>query len=222
MIAKQRVPESTPLDDASLAAYYSRMANRYMRFPLKRLVSRIKALGVVEGIAVDVGTGPGVFPIGIAQQIPGLEFIGLDISAAMIKEAKANARQGGVVGRVHFQIGSAYQLPLKAKSVDLLLCVHTLHHLADPLAFLNEAARVLKKGGKYVIVDLRRDAPMPIAIFFDLLWRIFVRQQGAREAFWGSLKAALSAQECAEAIRSSHLPEARVYTQAVEVWAESL
>jgi ubiquinone/menaquinone biosynthesis C-methylase UbiE len=201
MIAAERVPESSPLEDESLTAYYSRMAKKYMQFPVKRVFSRIKALGIKNGFALDVGTGPGIFPLGIAASLPELKFLGIDLSPAMIETARANARERGLDERVHFQLGSAYALPLQDKSIDLVLCVHTMHHLQDPLAFMNEAARVLKQGGKYVIVDLRRDAPKSLALFFNLLWHLVIREERARHGLWNSLKASL--------------------TLAIEMWIES-
>jgi ubiquinone/menaquinone biosynthesis C-methylase UbiE len=221
MIAEERIPESSPLEDESLTEYYSRMAKRYMRFPIKRVLSRIKALGVEKGLALDVGTGPGIFPLGIASSLPEMEFLGVDLSPAMIQTAQANAREKGLEDRVHFQIGSAYALPLKDKSVDLVLCVQTIHHLEDPLAFFNEAARVLKQGGKCVIVDFRRDAPKSLAIFFNLLWRLIMREERARDGLWNSLKAAFTLKECEGLLRRSNLPSWRIYPQAIEMWIES-
>ena len=221
MIAAERIPEFSPLEDESLTEYYSRMAKRYMQFPVKRVLSRIKAMGIERGLALDVGTGPGIFPLGIAASLPELKFLGIDLSPAMIQTAQANARERGLEHRVHFQIGSAYALPLPDKSVDLVLCVHTMHHLEDPLAFFNEAARVLKQGGKYVIVDLRRDAPKPLAIFFNLLWRLFIREERARDGLWNSLKAALTVKECEEMLGRSKLSFWRIYPQAIEMWIES-
>jgi len=221
MIAEERIPESSPLEDEALTEYYSRMAKRYMRFPIKRVLARIRAQGIEHGVALDVGTGPGIFPLEIAAGLPGLEFVAVDLSPAMIRTAQANARERGLDDRVHFQVGSAYALPLKDKSVDLILCVHTMHHLEDPLAFFNEAARVLKEGGKCVIVDLRRDSPKPLALFFDLLWRLVIREKKARDGLWNSLKASLTMEECERMLRRSALPPWRIYPQAIEMWIES-
>jgi ubiquinone/menaquinone biosynthesis C-methylase UbiE len=221
MIAAERIPESSPLEDESLTEYYSRMAKKYMKFPIKRVLSRIRAQGIEKGVALDIGTGPGIFPLGIAESLPGMEFLAIDLSPAMIQTAQANARERGLEHRVHFQIGSAYALPLRDKSVDLVLCVHTMHHLEDPLAFFNEAARVLKEGGKYIIADLRRDAPKALAIFFNFLWRIIMREERARDGLWNSLKAALTVKECEEMLRRSKLPPWKIYPQAIEMWIES-
>jgi ubiquinone/menaquinone biosynthesis C-methylase UbiE len=221
MIAEERIPEASPLEDEALTAYYSRMAKRHMNFPVKRVLGRIRAQGIERGVALDVGTGPGIFPIAIAANLPGMEFIAVDLSPAMIQTAQVNARERGLEDRVHFQVGSAYALPLKDKSVDLVLCVHTMHHLEDPLAFFNEAARVLKDGGKCVMVDLRRDSPKPLALLFDLMWRLMIREKKARDGLWNSLKASLTMEECKRALERSSLRQWRIYPQAIEMWIES-
>jgi ubiquinone/menaquinone biosynthesis C-methylase UbiE len=221
MIAAERIPEASHLEDKALTAYYSRMAKRHMRFPIKRVLARIRAQGIEHGVALDVGTGPGIFPIAIAENLPAVKFLAIDLSPAMIQTARANAREKGLEDRVHFQLGSAYSLPLRDKSVDLVLCVHTMHHLEDPLAFFNEAARVLKDEGKCVMVDLRRDSPKPLALFFDLLWRLMIREKKARDGLWNSLKASLTMEECKRALERSALRRWRIYPQAIEMWIES-
>jgi ubiquinone/menaquinone biosynthesis C-methylase UbiE len=221
MIAEERIPEASPLEDEALTEYYSRMAKRHMNFPVKRVLGRIRAQGIERGVVLDVGTGPGIFPIAIAEKLPGMEFIAIDLSPAMIQTAQANARERGLEDRVHFQICSAYALPVKDKSVDLVLCVHTMHHLEDPLTFFNEAARVLKEDGKCVMVDLRRDSPKPLALFFDLMWRLMIREKKARDGLWNSLKASLTMEECKRALERSALRRWRIYPQAIEMWIES-
>jgi ubiquinone/menaquinone biosynthesis C-methylase UbiE len=221
MITEERIPEASPLEDEALTAYYSRMAKRHMNFPIKRVLGRIRAQGVEQGVALDVGTGPGIFPIAIAENLPGMEFIAVDLSPAMIQQAQANARERGLEDRVHFQVGSAYTLPLKDRSVDLVLCVHTMHHLEEPLVFFNEAARVLKEGGKCVMVDLRRDSPKPLALLFDLMWRLMIREKRARDGLWNSLKASLTIEECKRTLERSSLRQWRIYPQAIEMWIES-
>ncbi len=221
MIAETRIPEPSPLEDESLTDYYSRMAKRYMSFPVKRVLSRIRSLGVERGLALDVGTGPGIFPLRIARSLPEIEFLAIDLSPAMTKVAQENAKEMGLEDRIHFQVGSAYALPLKDKSIDLLISLNTLHHLEDPLPFFNEVARVLKERGKFVIMDFRRDAPRSLSIFFDLLWRSLIREKRARDGFWNSLKASFTLEECTRMLRRSTLRAWRIYPQAVEMWIES-
>jgi ubiquinone/menaquinone biosynthesis C-methylase UbiE len=222
MITKERIPEFSPLEDESLTEYYSRMAKRYMHFPIQRVLTRIRALGIEKGFALDVGTGPGIFPLGIASALPEMEFLAIDLSPAMAQVACANVRELGLEDRVHVQMGSAYTLPLRDGVVDLVICLNTLHHLEDPIPFFNECARVLKKGGKFVIMDFRRDAPKSLAVFFNLMWRLVMREKRARDGLWNSLQASFTVQECEGMLRRSSLPPWRIYSQAIELWIESL
>ncbi len=220
MISKHRIPEKNTIEDESLIAYYSTMAKRYMRFPVRRILGRIKAFGINRGVVLDVGTGPGIFAIEIARSMPSLEVVAVDISEGMVKAAQKNAQEMAVANRIHFQVASAYSLPLKDNSVDLLLCIHTIHHLDDPLLFFNEAARVLKPQGKYVMVDLRRDAPLPIAILFNILWRLIIREEGGKNGLWDSLRSAFTKEECTKMLTSSALPPCRIYNQTIDMWME--
>lgn len=221
MITAERIPELSPLEDESLTAYYSRMAKKYMRFPVKRVLSRIRALGIEKGLALDVGTGPGIFPLGLVRALPEMEFLAIDLSPAMAKAAQKNSAESGQTERIHVNVSSAYALPLKDETVDLVICLNTLHHLENPLPFFNEVARVLKRGGKFVIMDFRRDAPKSLAFFFNLMWRTVIREERARDGFWNSLKASFTLPECEQLLRSSMLPPWRIYSQAIEMWIES-
>jgi ubiquinone/menaquinone biosynthesis C-methylase UbiE len=221
VIADERIPERSPLEDESLVAYYSRMAKRYMHLPVKRVTSRIRALGVEEGLALDVGTGPGIFPTWIAGTLPRIEFLAIDISAAMIQTAQANAKEREVEHRVHFQIGSALALPMKDRTVDLVLCLNTLHHLEDPIPFFNEVARVLKDEGKFIMMDLRRDAPQSLFVFFNFLWRLLITEERARDGLRNSIKASFTLEECNNLLKRSALRRWRIYPQGIELWIES-
>ena len=109
----------------------------------------------------------------------------------------------------------------EGETVDLVICLNTLHHLEDPVPLFNEVARVLKEEGKFVMMDLRRDAPKALVISFNLLWRIIMREEKVRDGLWNSLKAALTVKECEEMLRRSNLPSWRIYPQAIEMWIES-
>ena len=75
---------------------------------------------------------------------------------------------------------SAILSPLD-RAVDPVMCLNTLHCLEEPLPFFNEVARVLKRGWKFVIIDIRRDAPKSLAVLFNPLWRILIREERARD-----------------------------------------
>jgi ubiquinone/menaquinone biosynthesis C-methylase UbiE len=220
---KQRISEPGIIEDQELAEYYNRMAGRYMAFPCRRVLKRIVAKGIETGRAIDVGTGPGIFPIFMTKAIPGIQFKGIDLSPIMVDLAKRNAREEGIADRIEFEVGSAYSLPVEDRSLDLVLCINTLHHLESPVDFFNEVARSLKEEGAFVIVDFHRDAWFVFVKFFNLLWKIFFgRHPRAKKGFLESVQSSYTIEECREFLRRSRLRNWRLYTRTVEMWVESV
>jgi len=220
---KERISEPGIIEDQELAEYYNQMARRYMAFPCRRVLKRIVAKGIEKGRAIDVGTGPGIFPIFVTKAIPGIRFKGIDLSQIMVDLAKRNAREEGMADRIEFEVGSAYSLPVEDRSLDLVLCINTLHHLESPVDFFNEVARSLKEGGAFVIVDFHRDASSVFIEFFNLLWKVFFgRHPKAKKGFLESVQSSYTIEECREFLRRSRLKNWKLYTRTVEMWVESV
>ena len=219
---RDRISESGVIEDRELAEYFNLMAKRYMRIPCLRVLKRVSAKGIERGTALDVGTGPGVFPIFISKALPEIRFKGIDLSPVMIELAKKNAIDEGVKERMEFEVGSAYSLPCEDHSIDLLLCINTLHHLDRPVDFFNEVARALKENGAFVIVDFHRDTSSVIVGIFDLFWRAFFgKHPKARNGFLESVRSSYTLEECRNFLEESKLKEWKLYTRTVEMWIES-
>ena len=218
-----RISESGIIEDRELAEYYSLMANRYMRIPCQRVLSRIKAKGIDRGEAIDVGTGPGIFPIFLSKALPDIRFKGIDLSPVMIEIAKGNGLEEGLGNGIEFQMGSAYSLPCEDRSIDLLLCINTLHHLDRPIDFFNEVARTLKEGGGFVIVDFHREASFILIGIFNLFWKAFFgRHPKARRGFLESVRSSYTVEECQNFLEQSRLRDWKLYTRTIEMWIESV
>jgi ubiquinone/menaquinone biosynthesis C-methylase UbiE len=222
MEMRERISESGIIEDRDLAEYYNLMAKRYMRIPCQRVLKRVVAKGIDEGTILDVGTGPGIFPIFLSKALPKVQLKGIDLSPVMVEIARRNALEEGLEGRIEFLVGSAYCLPCEDCSIDLLLCINTLHHLDQPIEFFNEVARVLKKDGGFVIVDFHRDTPSYLIGFFNLLWKIFFRgHPKAKEGFIESVQSSYTIEECLGFLKRSRLEDWKLTTRTVEVWIES-
>jgi len=220
---KNRISESGIIEDRELAEYYSLMAKRYMRIPCQRVLKRVLARGIQNGKALDVGTGPGTFPIYMSKALPEIRFKGIDLSPVMIELANKNAIDDGVKDRIEFEVGSAYSLPCDNHSIDLLLCINTLHHLDRPIDFFNEVARALKEGGGFVIVDFHRDTSPIIVRMFDLFWRAFFgKHPEAKNGFLESIRSSYTLEECRSFLQQSRLKNWKLYTRTVEMWVESV
>jgi len=219
---KERIPEGEVILDTDLAEYYSRMAKKYMKIPCKRVLYKIEAKGIQKGHALDVGTGPGIFPLSIVKAYSEIRFTCIDLSPAMVNVARKNAREFGLGSLIDFQVGSAYQLPCPDKSMDLVTCINTLHHLQNPVAFFNEVDRILKEGAHFVIVDFHRDTSRVAIWFLNLLWKWVITRNGlGSEYFMESVRSSYSVPECKAFLEQSSMKRWVIYTRSLEMWIES-
>lgn len=100
---------------------------------------------------LDVGCGKGYLLYEFTQIVPGVEVVGLDISAYGIEHAKDEVRAS-------LTVGNAASLPYPDASFDLVVSLGTLHNLgvADLWSALSEVERVRRKNA-YVMVESYRD-----------------------------------------------------------------
>lgn len=97
---------------------------------------------------LDVGCGTGPVIELLAKKYPEKHFVGLDITPAMIEVARSKG-----LSNVEFLVGDAENLPFGDESFDAVLCSNSFHHYPNPGAFLREAHRVLRPGGKLILRD---------------------------------------------------------------------
>ena len=106
---------------------------------------------------LEVAPGPGYFSIELAKR--GRRSVtGLDISKTFVEIARRNAEKEGV--QVDFQLGNASRMPFEDASFDLIVCRAAFKNFSAPVAALREMRRVLRPGGKAIIIDLRKDTPL--------------------------------------------------------------
>ncbi len=96
---------------------------------------------------LDVGCGTG-FLINILARRKPARYCGLDLSGEMIRVAEGKAIPGA-----EFTEGSADRLPYPDGSFDIVACSQSFHHYPYPEKAMQEAKRVLKPGGLYILSD---------------------------------------------------------------------
>jgi ArsR family transcriptional regulator len=99
----------------------------------------------------DIGTGTGILAIELARC--GLSVIGVDNSERMLQAARANADGADVGSLVELRRGDASRLPLMDAEVDAAFAHMVLQFLAQPQEAVREMARVVRPGGRVIIVD---------------------------------------------------------------------
>ena len=98
---------------------------------------------------LDIGTGTGFVAL-IASQL-GHRALGLDLSMAMLAEARRQAEERGL--KASFQIGDAVKPPLEEASLDAVVCRHFLWTLRQPEVALANWLRLLRPKGRVVVID---------------------------------------------------------------------
>lgn len=109
----------------------------------------LKRHGLKPGIRMlDVGAGTGVMSL-IAQQVMGGdgEVIAVDPSEGMLEVARANGVKQTLIGR-------GEDLPVESDRFDLLTMGYALRHVADLGATFSEYRRVLKPGGRVLLLEI--------------------------------------------------------------------
>ena len=99
---------------------------------------------------LDVGTGTGRMLEVFAPRIE--KGIGIDLSREMLSVARVNLEKAGVTN-CQIRHGDMYDLALPDETIDLVMFHQVLHFADDPLSALKETSRLLKQGGRAIIVD---------------------------------------------------------------------
>src|SRR5262245_5628288 len=188
---QMRVLEPHPIPEAEESASYDAMVRRQRGRLNRAFVDFVQHIGLERGRVLDIGTGPGWIPIELAARQPGWEIWGLDASADMLALAERHASATGVADRVHFVAGDATDLPFDDGMFDLVISHFTLHHVDRPEQLFNEAARVVRGGGKVVIKDLRRPPRWQAALLVAFSRYVLGQTTSQLQMYRDSLAAAL-------------------------------
>ena len=220
---RERVVGQEGLDDPEVARGFARVARMPQMKLLRRYVARRAIALMDQGQAVDLGCGPGDLALKLAQMAPALDVTGVDLSEEMLTQARERAGQAGLEERVSFRKGDVATIPFPDHALDLVVSTLSLHHWSDPVAVLDEIARVLRPGGAFLIFDLRRDVAFP---FWMLLWfatHVVVPRSIRRiNEPLGSRDAAFTPEEAAQLAASSRLPNWRVVPGPLWLTIESI
>lgn len=124
------------------------------------LESALPHLGLQPGMrALDIATGGGHTAVFFATR--GLHVTAADIAPGMLAQARALADGAGVT--LETREHPAESLPYADGTFDLVTCRVAAHHFSCPATFCMETARVLKRGGKFLLIDGSVEDGQPVA-----------------------------------------------------------
>ncbi len=179
MVANSRVVETT--FDARASMHEEGRLGRWYRAQGELV---LRELENVRGPVLDVGCGTGWLLRSLVHRFPNVHGVGLDLSEAMIREARERATLEGAVG-VTWTRGEWEDVEARARVVrdlggpaELVLCVSAFHYFRDPEGALRSVLDALEPGGRLLLLDRANDGSVATAVW-DLAHRYVIRD-GAR------------------------------------------
>jgi arsenite methyltransferase len=103
---------------------------------------------------LDIGCGPGLLACDLARDVgPTGRMVGIDQSPDMVTMSGERARRAALAGRTEFAVGDAVKLHFPEQNFDFLTAVQVYEYVADLPRALSEAYRVLRPGGRFIVMD---------------------------------------------------------------------
>ncbi len=202
---------------------FARISRRYdllntvmtggMHYRWRRKACRI-AVGDLSGPALDVATGTGDFAFDLARNPSVSRVAGLDYTPEMLSVAARKAEKQGVADRVSLVVGDAHALPFPDDSFICATVGFGVRNFINVPLALRELARVVRPGGRVVILEIVRiEGRGPWSRTFPLFFRYITPLLGAllageREAYTylpESVSEFLSARQLASLMEDSGL-----------------
>ena len=155
--------ESAALYDTQVEILFGGVADAMRRQALVPIAEWLAARGHDASDAgttlLDLGCGTGNMLSLVREAFPDITLSGLDLSEAYLARAKRRLRDP----EISWHAAAAEQIPLPDRSVDLVTAVYLFHELPRKVRaqVLSEATRVLKPGGRFVLVDALQTGDIP-------------------------------------------------------------
>lgn len=126
-----------------------------------------------ENVVVgDLGCGTGHITEALAPCVGRV--IAVDESGPMLSSARERLKKRS---NVEFRTGTVEDLPIEDEELDVAVLFLVAHFIADPAALMHEVQRVLKPGGKFLLVDFIIHERTDYAIQLGHVWQGFDEQQ---------------------------------------------
>ena len=192
-MGRNRMPKKEKIQEMfdGIAPSYDRL-NHMMSLNVDKLWRSHALKEIVDGTAqqiLDVACGTGDSTISIAQAAgSGSRVIGVDISKKMMDRVMEKAAHEGVHDRIRLQVADGENLPFEEGSFHRVTCAFGIRNFEHKEKGLEEFLRVLKPGGKVIILELSVPQNKTVRWFYDLYFMHILpwiggRVSGNKEAY---------------------------------------
>jgi SAM-dependent methyltransferase len=201
-----RIPEEDEImaDPGGVSEYIQAMSDDYGG-AYNLILSKLSKTLPERGAALDIGTGPGVLLCKMAELFPGIEWLGIDLSPAMLQRAEERIAKRRL-SNVRVRQWDIHKIDSLPETFDFVCVSLTLHHVrteAEALALINSCVARLKPDGVLFIFDLVRPKTDHMARFVA---DHYIKEHGALVYKDGlaSMRAAFSFRELKAVLEESH------------------
>lgn len=141
---------------------------------------RMLWLGLHDAMRLlELGCGPGYSSQRLRALLPNAPITAVDSDPEMLALAREQLAAAGVDG-VQLVLGSATDIGLAPGTMDAAISRYLFQHLADPLGAALEVLRVLKPGGRHIVIDVDDGLWGLAQPAFPELRRVYARAAGAQ------------------------------------------
>lgn len=145
------------------------------------IVWRKKAIKKLKGLQpkqiLDVATGTGDFAIEALKLDPE-KVTGVDISEGMLQHGRVKMKKKGFDDRIELIYGDSENLPFDNDNFDAIIAAFGVRNFENLEAGLTEMHRVMKKGGKVVILEFSRPKSFPFKQLYNFYFKIILPRIG--------------------------------------------
>ncbi len=157
------------------------LLNRFMTMGIdtiwrKKAIKTLKPLH--PQVLLDVATGTGDFAMESIRILQPKKIIGVDISQGMLDVAEQKAQKKGLGGQFEVKLGDSENLPFADQSFDAVTVAFGVRNFENLELGLSEIRRVLKPGGKAIILELSNPTAFPIKQLFQFYFHKVVPAMG--------------------------------------------
>jgi ubiquinone/menaquinone biosynthesis C-methylase UbiE len=156
---------------------YEKEAHKYDRE--MRFFDRLLFAGGREWVCAQAGGDVLEIGIGTGRNLPhyreDVRLTGVELSPAMLELARGRARELGL--EVDLHVGDAQALEFPDQSFDTVVCTLSLCTIPDERAAIAEVRRVLRSGGRFILLEHVRSPLLPVRLAQRLLDPLAVRFQ---------------------------------------------
>jgi demethylmenaquinone methyltransferase/2-methoxy-6-polyprenyl-1,4-benzoquinol methylase len=122
-------------------------------------------------LVLDIATGTADLAILTSRMLHPRKIIGIDISGGMLELGMQKVDKAGLSGHIFLQLADCESLPFPESSFDAITAAFGVRNFENLDRGLREMSRVLKPGGKAVILEFTSPTVFPVKQFFHLYFR---------------------------------------------------